>query len=231
VTRAAFRSAGLVAKLAAQLDDMSGGRMILGIGSGDEISEPEHAGFGLPHLDTAERRTHLVETVRAVRSLFRGEPWPGGPSMGPVAGPLLPPPGRLGGPPVWIGGASDSIVRLAAAEADAWNGWGLTLSAFERKAELLRRGASEGDRSVSATWAGIAVVGRDRADAERMMQARARRDLVDRDVWAGSAESLGRHLQGLAAAGADWAVLLPGGPGDRTELIAEEVLPRVGSAA
>src|SRR5206468_717720 len=86
VTRASLRPAGLLAKLAVQLDDVSDGRMILGIGTGDPIDKPEHDTFGLPYLEKAERREHLVETVQALKELFGGRPWTGGERVPVVAG-------------------------------------------------------------------------------------------------------------------------------------------------
>ena len=46
-------------------------------------------------------------------------------------------------------------------------------------------------------------------------------------VWSGSAEQFANYLRELAAAGATWAVLVPAGPADRVEVIAERVLPSV----
>jgi alkanesulfonate monooxygenase SsuD/methylene tetrahydromethanopterin reductase-like flavin-dependent oxidoreductase (luciferase family) len=227
VTRASLRAAGLIAKLAATVDDVSGGRMILGIGTGDPIDEPEHEAFGLPSLPKAERRTHLVETVRAVRALFAGEPWPGGHEVPPMPGPLLPPVSR-GGPPVWIGGFADAVVRIAAREADAWNGWGMQLPEFTRKVRILRKEAAGVDRILQATWAGIVVVGRDGEETHRMLRDRQRRGL-ETDVWAGDVRSLVGWLSDLEVAGASWAVLVLGGPADRMELVAAEVLPHLRS--
>jgi alkanesulfonate monooxygenase SsuD/methylene tetrahydromethanopterin reductase-like flavin-dependent oxidoreductase (luciferase family) len=228
VTRATLRSPGMLAKIAASVDDISGGRMILGIGTGDPIDEPEHRVFGLEYLDKAERREHLVETVRAIKALYAGAPWEGGPHVPAMTGPLLPPPMRPGGPPIWIGGFADVVVRLAAAEADAWNGWGMSIDEFTRKAHLLRDTA--GDRPVSATWAGIVVVGRDDAEVERLLEQRTARGM-DPGVWSGTAAALGTHLQELAAADATWSVLVPGGPPDRLDVIADEVLPHLRSTA
>lgn len=222
VTRATLRSPGILAKIAASVDDVSGGRMILGIGTGDPIDEPEHRVFGIEYLGKAERREHLVETVRAIKSLYAGVPWEGGSRVPAMAGPLIPPPVRPGGPPIWIGGFADVVVRLAAAEADAWNGWGMELDEFSRKARLLRDTA--GDRPVSATWAGIVVVGRDDAEVERLLEQRTARGM-DPGVWSGTTAALGTRLEELAAAGATWSVLVPGGPPDRLDLIADEVLP------
>ena len=100
VTRATLRSPGMLAKIAASIDDVSGGRMILGIGTGDPIDEPEHRVFGLEYLGKAERREHLVETVRAIKALYAGVPWEGGSYVPAMTGPLLPPPVRPGGPPI-----------------------------------------------------------------------------------------------------------------------------------
>lgn len=222
VTRATLRSAGMIAKLAASVDGVSHGRMILAVGTGDPIDEPEHRVFGIPYLDKAERRDHLVETVRAVRALFDARPWPGGTHVPAMSGPLLPRPASPGGPPIWMGGFADAVVRLAAREADAWNGWGMGLDEFTRKARLLDQEA--GRRSVSATWAGIVVVGRDDAEVAQLLDARSHRHL-ESDVWAGTTGSLREWLENLGSVGASWAVLVPGGPPDRVELIATEVLP------
>jgi alkanesulfonate monooxygenase SsuD/methylene tetrahydromethanopterin reductase-like flavin-dependent oxidoreductase (luciferase family) len=224
VTRASLRGAGLLAKLTASVDDVSGGRMILGIGAGDPGNAPEHVTFGLPVLETDERRAQLVETVEAVRALFRGERWEGGDHVPAMSGPLLPPPVTEGGPPIWLGGASDAAVRLAAEHADAWNGWGLDTDRFARKTAMLRELASASPRTVEATWGGIVVVGRDRAEADELMRERERRGLPT-NVWSGTPRSLREWLEGLRDAGATWAVLGPGGP-KQFEAIGSEVLHR-----
>lgn len=225
VTRATLRPAGMLAKLAASLDAMSGGRTILGIGTGDPIDRPEHDAYGLPYLDRAERRAHLVETVGCLKSLFAGERWSGGAWVPPMTGPLLPRP--AGGPPVWIGGFTDAMVRLAARYADAWNGWGMSIPEFARKADLLRRTAAEHGRSAEATWAGIVVVGRDEDEAGAMLEERYRKGMLETNVWAGTAQSLIWWLEGLGTAGASWVVLVPAGSRDRMDVIAEEVLPNL----
>ena len=227
VTRATLRQAGLIAKLATSLDEIAGGRFVLGIGTGDPIDKPEHDAFGLPYLGKAERREHLVETVRAVRGLFAGEPWPGGEHVPPIAGPLLPPARPPSGPPIWIGGFADAVVRLAAREADAWNGWGMSIPEFARKAHLLREQAALAGREVEATWAGIVVVGKDEDEAGEMLSERDRKGMLEANVWAGAASSLTWWLEGLETAGATWAVLVPAGPPDRIELIADVVFPNM----
>ena len=216
VARASLRNAGLLAKLAMNVDQVSGGRMILGIGAGDAGNEGEHRVFGVPLVDAGERRPQLVETVRAVRTLFRGDRWDGGTHVPPMPGPLLPPPVTVGGPPIWIGGTSDGTVRAAARHADAWNGWGLEVEVFARKAVVLRDEATE---HVEPTWGGIVVVGRDRERVDDLMRERERKRLST-DVWSGTTGDLRERLGRLEAEGATWAVLGPGGA-EQHELIAD----------
>jgi alkanesulfonate monooxygenase SsuD/methylene tetrahydromethanopterin reductase-like flavin-dependent oxidoreductase (luciferase family) len=228
VARASLRSAGLLAKQAATLDDVSGGRLVLAIGTGDEVSRAEHTAFGLPYLGPGVRREHLAETVLAVRSLLHGDPFPGGAHVPAAAGPLLPRPVRAAGPPVWIGGASEATARLAGQLADGWNAWALDVATFAARVAAVR--AEAGDRTVEVTWSGAVVVGRDAADAEHVAASRRRRG-ISGDAFVGDVASAAIRLEELAAAGASWAILLAAGGLERVELIAERVVPLVAARA
>jgi alkanesulfonate monooxygenase SsuD/methylene tetrahydromethanopterin reductase-like flavin-dependent oxidoreductase (luciferase family) len=214
VTRASIRPAGLLAKLGAALDHVSGSGAILGVGAGDHVSKAEHDAFGLPFRPAAERVAVLEETVAALRELFGGRPWAGGDHVGPVAGPLLPP----GRPELWIGGRSDPVVAAAARVADAWNGWALDAPGFRAAAVTLRRLAD--GRGVAPTWGGIVLVGRDAADLDRLREERAARGLP-MDVWQGTAADLAAFARELEEAGCTWAIVLPAGGEGRLELVAE----------
>jgi len=223
VARAVIRPAGLLAKMAAAIDSASGGRMILAIGSGDRIDEPEHRAFGLPQPGLQERRAILEETVRAVQALFAGATWPGSEHVPPLTGPLAPPP-RPGGPPVWIGGRSSGVMEMAARIADGWNGWGVPLEEFARKARALHEAA--GSRTVEATWAGVALVGEDDADADALLEARRVSSPIEANLWTGSAEAFAQHLRALEDVGATWAIVQASGPPDRIDVIASRALAR-----
>jgi alkanesulfonate monooxygenase SsuD/methylene tetrahydromethanopterin reductase-like flavin-dependent oxidoreductase (luciferase family) len=230
VARASLRPVGLLAKLAASLDGISGGRLILTVGTGDARSRREHEAFGLPYLPLEERRAHLGETVSALRALLAGGPWPGGDAVGPIDGPVLPaPPGP--GPTLWVGGLSDQVVRIAATGADGWNGWGLDPDGFARRAALLRDVADGAGRSVEPTWANVALVGSDRRDTDRLLAERRAKGTSMRDVWVGDVEALRGRLDALHAHGATWAILLLAGPRDRMQLVADQVLPHARSLA
>jgi alkanesulfonate monooxygenase SsuD/methylene tetrahydromethanopterin reductase-like flavin-dependent oxidoreductase (luciferase family) len=222
VTRASLRPVGLLAKSASWLDAASGGRLVLGIGTGDPIDRPEHEAYGIPMLDKAERRVHLEETVAALKTLFEGRPYPGGRMVPELIGPLSPPPAHLGGPPVWIGGQAEPVIRLAGRCADGWNGWGLEPDAFGERVRMLR--AEAGPREVEATWAGISLVGADAAELEALAERRRARGLDD-EAWAGTAEEFVRLMGALEAAGATWAIVVLAGPADRRALVADRVLP------
>jgi alkanesulfonate monooxygenase SsuD/methylene tetrahydromethanopterin reductase-like flavin-dependent oxidoreductase (luciferase family) len=224
VTRAQLRPAGLLAKTAAQLDHLTGGRMILGVGTGDPIDEPEHRAFGVPSLGKVERRAHLAETVGAIKSLFRGDTWEGGAHVPRMEGPLLPAPPQRGGPPAWIGGLADEVVRLAGAVADGWNGWGLDPAPFARKAQLLQRAGAGAPRE--ATWAGIVLVGRDEEEVQVLLDARRARAMPDTGIWSGTAEQFAEFVADLEGAGASWTILVPAGPPDRVDLIAGALMAR-----
>jgi alkanesulfonate monooxygenase SsuD/methylene tetrahydromethanopterin reductase-like flavin-dependent oxidoreductase (luciferase family) len=230
VTRATLRPVGLLAKMASWLDAGSGGRLILGIGTGDPIDLPEHRAYGIPMPDKRERRAHLEEAVEALRSLFAGQPYGGGRHVPPLEGPLLPPSPRDGGPPIWIGGQADEVVRIAARRADGWNGWGMDPEGFETKARLARAKAAAAGRTIEATWAGIVLVGADQDETEDLAERRQARGLGD-DAWMGTSEQLIGFLEGLARAGASWAVAVLAGPADRRALVGERVLPILHAAA
>jgi alkanesulfonate monooxygenase SsuD/methylene tetrahydromethanopterin reductase-like flavin-dependent oxidoreductase (luciferase family) len=227
VTRAGLRAPGYLGKLAATLDWLSDGRAILGIGSGDPIDRGEHRAFGFPELGVEDRRAALEETAAALESLFHGRAAQGGRWVSPIEGPLLPPPVRPGGPPIWLGARAEAVVRIAARVADGWNGWGMDVATFAARAELLRTEAEAAGRpgAVEATWAGIALVGEDEGEVERLLEERRSRNAIDDLSWSGTAEAFARHLHELARTGATWAVVVLAGPAGRRSLVAERVLP------
>ena len=224
VTRAVLRPPGLLAKMASTIDVMSEGRMILGIGTGDPIDRPEHDTFGFPNLGVKERRAHLAETVSALKALFAGSIFEGGDYVPRLEGPLVPPAVQTGGPPVWIGAQADEVVRMAGRLADAWNGWGLLPDRFRVKAAILAEEAAAANRRAEATWAGIVLIGEDKADVDRLLESRRQKGMTDELAWAGPADDFVEYVRELADAGAEWIIMVLAGPAGRRELIAEQVL-------
>ena len=214
VARVTLRSTGLLAKQASMLDEISGGRAILALGAGDRASIPEQERYGFPFPPVHERLQLLQETVLALRALFAGEAWAGGAAVPALDGPILP----VGSPELWIGGLSDAVLAVAARVADAWNGWGLDAGGFDEKVRRLRE-LAEG-RAIRVTWGGIALVGEDRRDLERLLAEREQRGLSIEGVWTGTATELRSFVDRLGEAGAEWFIVLPAGPADRLDVVA-----------
>jgi len=110
-----FRPAGVLAKMAATLDDLSGGRLILGVGSG--WHEPEYQAFGLPF---EPRVSWFAEDLEVIARLLRGETVSlEGRYRTYDRAVLLPPPARR--PPILVASKGPRMLRLTATWADAWN--------------------------------------------------------------------------------------------------------------
>ena len=218
VTRAGFRPVGMLAKQAAALDTVTGGRAVLGLGAGDANGRAEHAALGLDYPPFPERVALLEETVLALRTLFGGRPWPGGRWTPALTGPLLPP----GSPPVWVGGTKGSAIGVAARAADGWNAWGLDAETFvARAADLagLTADAGRDPAEVPPTWGGIMLVGRDANELATLESERAGKGL-GMDIWRGTADDLRRFRDRIEGTGATWLVAVAAGPADRSELLA-----------
>jgi alkanesulfonate monooxygenase SsuD/methylene tetrahydromethanopterin reductase-like flavin-dependent oxidoreductase (luciferase family) len=219
VSRALFRAPGMLAKEASSLGHLTGGRAVLGLGLGDRFGAAEHAVLGLPYPPIGDRAAALGETALAIRGLVRGDAWAGGEHVAPIEGPLLP----AATVDVWVGGTGPTAVRVAARTADAWNGWGMDDDAFvARTAELADEAVAAGrDRAdVPATWAAIALVGRDRTELAQLETDRAEKG-GSLDIWRGTTDDLRRLRDRLLALGVSWMIPLAAGPSDRVEIVAE----------
>ena len=112
-----FRNPALLAKTADTLDDISGGRLLLGLGAG--WHEPEYAAFGYPFDHLAGR---FDEALQIILPLLKGERVTFAGKYYQVTDCVLQPRGpRPGGPPIWIGAKQPRMLRLVARHADAYN--------------------------------------------------------------------------------------------------------------
>lgn len=113
----AYRNPALLAKIADSIDEISGGRFVLGIGSG--WHEPEYRAFGFPfdhRVSRFEEAIQVISTLLRDRYVdFEGEYY----SVRECS--LLPLGPRPQGLPIMVGGGGPRILRLAGRYADAWN--------------------------------------------------------------------------------------------------------------
>lgn len=121
VIATSFRNPTLVAKIADTVDELSGGRLILGLGTGRH--EPEHQSFGYPFDHQVERFAEALEVI--VPLLREGHIDFDGAYYAASGCELRPRGPRPGGPPILIGalGTGPRMLQLTARYADLWNGW------------------------------------------------------------------------------------------------------------
>ncbi len=112
-----FRQPSLVAKMAVTLDEVSGGRLVLGLGTGSHM--PEYDAFGYPTDRLAGRFAEALEII--VPLLRDGYVDFAGNYYAARDCELLPRGPRGQGPPIWIAGFGPRVMRLAARWADAFN--------------------------------------------------------------------------------------------------------------
>ena len=113
----AFRNPAVLAKMADTLDEVSGGRLILGLGAG--WHDPEFAAFGLPNDHLASRFEEALSIIRPLLRTgeveFAGEFYAAEDCVSRPRGP------RSEGPPILIASSGPRMLRLTARFADAWN--------------------------------------------------------------------------------------------------------------
>jgi probable F420-dependent oxidoreductase len=146
-----FRNPALTAKMATELDIVSDGRLVLGLGCG--WHEPEFEAFGYPFDHRVGRFEEALEIIR--RMLREGRASVSG-RWHQAAAELLPPGPRESGPPILIAGKGPRMLDLVARHADAWN------AAWYGPPET----ATELDERISRLRAACARVGRDPSSIE-----------------------------------------------------------------
>jgi F420-dependent oxidoreductase-like protein len=116
-----FRHPALLARMAAAVDGLSSGRLILGVGAG--WNEEEHAAFGIPLPPMRERMDRLEEAIGIIRALWSGRPVSLDGRYYPLRNAIaLPKPVQSPGPPILIGGDGEvRLLRIVAQHADEWN--------------------------------------------------------------------------------------------------------------
>ncbi len=119
VASTAFRNPGLLARMATTLDEVSGGRVVLGLGSGVPATDESWRAFGYPPERHVTRHAEAVEAI--VRLLREGRLTYHGRFVDLEGAEIVPAGPRAGGPPVWVAAKGDRTLSIAARHADAVN--------------------------------------------------------------------------------------------------------------
>ncbi len=236
MTSATFRHPGVLAISVAGVDQMSGGRVELGIGAG--WYDAEHAAYGIPFPPTGERFDRLEESLAVITGLWEtpaGEDFSfDGAYYRLVDSPALPKPVQTPRPPLLIGGkGARRTPALAARYADEFN---IPFESVEFTAQQLGRvrdacGAIGRDReSLVCSNALVLCCGKDDAEVRRRADAIGRdADELRANGLAGTpaevVDTIGRYAE--VGAARLYLQVLDLADLDHLALVAGEVMPKV----
>ena len=223
VSSATFRHPAVLANLAATVDHVSGGRLVLGLGAGWQINE--HDAYGIPLGSVKERLDRFEEACQVVTSLLRDDRTTvEGSYYQVVDAPCEPKPVQRPLPFLVGGGGEKRTLAIAARYADEWNVWGTPEVLAHKNAVL--------DRHCEA-------IGRDPSTIRRTCQALIGiRDTPTepqqgaRPMVVGAPEQIAETMAEYAAAGVDEFIVpcfADVGPARATvDRFMAEVVPLVG---
>jgi alkanesulfonate monooxygenase SsuD/methylene tetrahydromethanopterin reductase-like flavin-dependent oxidoreductase (luciferase family) len=215
-----FRHPALLARMAAAVDGLSAGRLVLGVGAG--WNEAEHDAYGIPLPPLKERFDRLEEGIAVIKAL-----WTGGPVdfeghyyrlKGAAA---YPRPVQRPAPPLLIGGDGEvRLLRIVAREADEWNSHAPGPEAYRQKRARLEehcRAVGRNPDAIRRSWMGGALIGRDAAEVREKgrwhqsflaalanVAPEAAPDELRRRSWiVGTPDEVGAQLDEFAALGVE----------------------------
>lgn len=165
-----FRNPAILAKMAATMDLLCGGRLDIGLGAG--WYEPEYEAAGIPFDRPALRIRRLREAATIVARLLEGEVLDYDGEFYELDGALCRPgPAQQPRPPIWIGGKGDLLLDTVAKVADGWNwSWLGSLETYRDRSVAADRACEANDRDPATLRRSVGVyllAGSDEADAIR----------------------------------------------------------------
>ena len=196
----AFARPGVLARTAAAVDELSGGRLVLGLGAG--WNEDEFRAFGVPY---DRRVSRFVEAFEIIRRLLAGERVTFAGEFERVEDALLlPPPART--VPLMIGANGPRMLATTLPHVDAWNTWfddfGNTPEGFAALSATIGEAAERAGRDPAAIERSACVlVVLDHAAGERELPA-------GMPALEGTPEQVADGLRAFAQAGADEVILV-----------------------
>lgn len=234
VSPVSFRHPTMTARMAAAVDDLSGGRLILGLGAGWQ--EREHNNYGWDLLQTPQRFDRLQEGLEVITRLFQSdEPVDFAGDYFPLQeAVLLPRPQRPGGPPILVGGnGPQRTLPLTAQYADEWNALFIPPEKFadlnSRLDELLTAQGRQPEAVRRSLMTGL-FFGRDQAELEsKLPPGRTVEELKERGLAVGAGDEVVEQLGRLAEAGVQRVMLqwIELDDLERLEGLAHTVLPQL----
>jgi probable F420-dependent oxidoreductase len=210
-----YRSPGVLAKSVATLDQLSGGRTIIGVGAG--YQEREFSALG---VDFARRNELTDDGIRTMTAIWTGESVEGNTA--------LPRPAQRPHPPVWVGGNSRMAMRRAVDLADGWCPVPNPRSLVARRHTSRLETMEDFRTRVDELRAHAASVGRSGAFELPFMPFEG----LPRQHSAAAVDEFVRQAEALAGAGATYLVASPRAETrsqflDELDHLGREVIPRL----
>jgi F420-dependent oxidoreductase-like protein len=173
VTGNTYRHPAVLAKMAATLDHITGGRVVLGLGSGWQ--ENEHRQYGLPFYTVGERLARLDEACTVIRSLFTETKSTFAGRFYQLENASLEPKPVQQPMPLLIGGGGEQVtLKITAKHANEWNVWGTPETLAHKMAILDQHCAELGrdPKTIHRTAVALLFMSEDPAYLERMRNAK-----------------------------------------------------------
>ena len=193
-----FRNPALLAKTADTVDEISGGRLVLGLGAG--WHQPEYEAFGYPY---DHRVSRFAEALAIISGLLRqGRVDFAGAYHTARDCELRPRGPRPGGPPIMVGSSAPRMLALLAAHGDLWNAWA------RQTVEEVAADRALVDAALAANGRDPATVGRSVALLVDTPDATGRPSEEKPGLKARTPAELAEHLLAYAALGLDHVQLM-----------------------
>lgn len=203
VTGNTYRHPAVLAKMAATVDQISGGRCVLGLGAGWQ--ENEHRAYGINFSTLGGRMARFEEACQVIKGLFTNDKTNfQGKYYQLTDAPLAPKPVQSPLPLLIGGGGEQRTLRIAAKYADEWNVWG-TPEVLAHKGAILNRYCEEIGRdpkSIKHSAQGMLAMTDDESVAERMRGS-------GRPAIAGTGAQIRAMVEQYIEAGVD-ELIIPG---------------------
>lgn len=172
VTGNTYRHPAVLAKMAATLDHISQGRVVLGLGAGWQ--ENEHQQYGLDFFDVPERLARLDEACQLINALYRNTKANFNGRFYQLRDASLEPKPVQQPLPIMVGGGGEKVtLRITAAHAHEWNVWG-TVDTLKHKMTVLDEHCAtlgRNPKEIARSAVALLFMSEDRAFVEKMRSA------------------------------------------------------------
>ena len=229
-----FRHPPLLAKMAATLDSISGGRLILGLGTG--WHEGEFKAYGYPFEGNAARVRRLDEAAEIIKRMWSEDaPSFEGKYYRIEKAWNAPKPAQIHPPLMIAGGGEQLTLRTVARHADISNfaAWTGTPEDFKAKNDALDTHCEKVGRNpkeIRRSWAAYCLIGKNTAEAEASLKKYMAKTQAKHPPLSGTPEQVAEQIGRYVSAGVDLFIIRFMGDDIKkeAELFADEVVPQLG---